>query len=215
MRKLSFLVLALIFSASSFAQTLIPKVGGNFSNIAASDDNKLVDEDYKFKLGLTLGVAFEIGISDALAIQPELLFQQKGAMQKPDDGKFVFNLNYLELPVMVKYKTSSGFYLNAGPYVAYGLGGKLKLIPDSGSEESIDIKFGDEPDNENEDALYIDNALDFGFQVGVGMVIIEKIVIDLRYGHGLTNMFDAEDGYDNKFQNRSLQLTVGYPISFN
>ncbi len=212
MRKLSFVLLATILSVGATAQTLIPKVGGTFSTFAASDDIT-GGEDFEFKAGLTLGAGFEIGINDAFAIQPELLFQQKGGMQKDDDVKVTFNLNYIELPVMFKYKFSN-FYVNAGPYAAFGLGGKAKVKPTgSGAEISVDIKFDDEPTDE--DAYYLDNALDFGVQIGGGVVVMEKFVIDLRYGHGLGNLYDKEDDFDNKFQNRSIQLSVGYRIPLN
>ncbi len=215
MKKLQFFLLALLVSVGASAQTIIPKVGGTFSNFAFSDDIKdgLFGLDPKFKLGFQLGVGYEIAVAESFAIQPELLFTQKGAMIEESGDKVTFTLNYLELPIMFKYKFSN-FYVNAGPYFAYGLGGKVKVKPDGGSDESYKIKFGDEPSNGSDD-FYLDNALDFGFQIGGGVLVMEKIIIDLRYGYGFGNLIDEVDGIDNKWQNRSIQLTVGYPISFN
>jgi len=49
--------------------------------------------------------------------------------------------------------------------------------------------------------------------VGAG-VKVSVIVIELRYGIGLTNVDDVYGGYTGswKSKNGSLQLTVGYPI---
>jgi hypothetical protein len=44
-------------------------------------------------------------------------------------------------------------------------------------------------------------------------VKVSVIVIDLRYGMGLTNIYDEFGSYESlKSKNGSLQLTVGYPI---
>ena len=75
------------------------------------------------------------------------------------------------------------------------------------------LKFGDEPANYEGNDYYLDNSLDIGVQLGGG-VKVGPIIIDLRYGLGLTNLMDEPDGFSGDWlnQNRSFQLTVGYPI---
>ncbi len=77
------------------------------------------------------------------------------------------------------------------------------------------VKFGKEPDNYSGDDLYIDNGLDFGLQLGAGYKIANLIVVDVRYGLGLSNFIDKDSANgidDNKSKNRSFQFTVGFPI---
>ncbi|MEO7988131.1 MAG: porin family protein [Chryseolinea sp.] len=174
---------------------------------------------------MIVGVAAEIPlVGKMLALQPELLFHQKGfKSEDPGDGEYKEEdsntLNYLELPVLVKVKFGK-FYAIAGPSFAYGIGGKSKttyhdLIAGTTTKSTDKIKFGKEPDNYQGDDIYVDNAFDIGVQAGVGMKI-SVIVIDLRYGIGMTNLLDKPSGspYDYKSKNGSLQLTVGVPIPF-
>lgn len=54
------------------------------------------------------------------------------------------------------------------------------------------------------------NAFDFGLQIGAG-VDVSVMVIDVRYGLGLTDLIDKRD-LDTQTCYRSLQLTVGFPV---
>ncbi len=227
MKKLIFLFfMSLAVLASTYAQIkFMPKAGGSLSNVAFSDDLMDPDVDIKPKIGIIVGVAAEIPlIGETLALQPELLFHQKGfKYDDPGDGEYTeegsATLNYLELPVLAKIKFGK-FYAIAGPSFSYGIGGKYKstyhdLTQGTTEEESSNVKFKEMPDNYQGDDVFVDNAFDIGVQLGVGMKI-SVIVIDLRYGMGLTNLFDKPDGspYDYKSKNSSFQLTVGVPIPF-
>jgi len=197
----------------------MPKAGASLSSVMLSDDFKFDGDTYGSKIGLIAGVAVEIPlIGERLALQPELLFHQKGYSYKYDDGDgytedYKYTINYIELPILAKVKFGK-FYAQAGPSISYGLGGWYKgdytyqgqQIDDEGK-----IKFGTEPNNNPNYDEYIDNALDIGVQLGAG-VQVSVIVIDLRYGLGLTNMYDDVAGYDAKSKNGSLQLTVGVPL---
>ena len=201
----------------------MPKAGVSLSNVSFSDDFKSPGEKYKSKIGMIIGVAVEIPlIGEMLALQPELLFHQKGfKYEDPGDGEYTqdatITTNYMELPILAKVKFGK-FYAIAGPSFGYGIGGKYKstfndLYLGTSTETSGDVKFGTEPSNSTGDVIYVDNALDINVQVGVGMKI-SVIVIDLRYGIGLSNLYDQPSGstMDNKSKNGSLQLTVGVPF---
>ena len=210
--------------ASTYAQIkFMPKIGGSLSKVSFSEDFFGPDVDIKPKIGIIVGVAAEIPlIGETLALQPELLFHQKGfKFDDPGDGEYTeegsATLNYLELPVLAKIKFGK-FYAIAGPSFSYGIGGKYKstlhdLTQGTTDESSSNIKFKERPDNYQGDDVFLDNAFDMGVQLGVGMKI-SVIVIDLRYGMGLTNLYDKPDGspYDYKSKNGSVQLTVGIPL---
>ena len=213
---------ALLCTIIAEAQTLIPKFGAALSNISVSKDATSQGTDIKNKLGIVGGVGFEFMLGKKIALQPELLFHQKGyktsLSQSNTNYESSVTLNYLELPVLVKVKFGS-FYVNAGPYVAMGLGGKYKSKASGLFNGSVDgkVKFGKAPDNDTSNDVYIDNTIDAGVQIGGGYLIANKIMIDLRYGFGLTNIADkdASSGYnDNKSKLRSFQVTVGVPLRF-
>lgn len=196
------------------------------------------EDEIKSKIGFTIGAALNYSINDRISIQPELNFIQKGYTQKSnstwtedDDGRLITTvttsttkntLNYLEIPTLVKisFGGDTKFYVLAGPSFGIGLGGKY--TNDSKITESYDdvsdtfknsdkgnIKFGDRP--ENAEGIYIDNRLDFGLQLGGGILIARKILIEARYGLGLSNLYDSENNPETK--NRVFQLTAGIPLT--
>jgi hypothetical protein len=222
MKKYFILFLCITLSnAMLFAQklTIMPKIGASISNVSISDELLGDDDKPKVKIGITSGVGLEIQVNKWFAVQPELLFSQKGFRTEfSEDGfesKSKNTLNYLELPILAKFKFDI-FYANIGPYVAYGLGGNYSSeasFQGDTMEESGKIKFGEMPDNYNGDNVYVDNAFDFGMLAGAG-VKLGPVVLDLRYGLGFTNLFDdIEDVDDEKFKNRTFQFTVGVPIA--
>jgi hypothetical protein len=221
MKKLLVTLFVVFIASGSFAQvSIMPKAGVSLAKISLTDDMLDGDPAPKSRIGIVLGAAFEFQLSDQFAIQPELLFHQKGWKEEDSgvDFKYTSNntLNYIELPVMVKVKFDN-FYISGGPYLGLGIGGKYKDEYSEGNFSATfegKIKFGDEPSNYDGDDYYIENAMDFGLQIGAGMKL-GPVIIDLRYGFGLSNLEDKPSGYqgDWKLKNSSLQFTVGYPLS--
>lgn len=220
MKKHLLLCAMVLISLYTSAQTIIPKVGVTSSKIAFEEDT----DEMKSVVGFTLGVALNFPLSDAISLQPELNFIQKGQKLTASDGgldvKITEKLNYIEIPVLVKAAFGEGtqFFLNAGPSIGFGLGGKYKIAAKGtllGSpvdeEESGKIEFGS---GDDEEVVYYDNSLDVGLQLGFGVLIAEKISIDARYGLGLTNLMDKVGDEAIKSQNRVLQFTVGFPLGF-
>lgn len=225
-------VLAVTLSLTATAQMFIPKAGLTLStvNFEIESSGSGYDESINSATGFAVGVGYSFGLGSMFSIQPELLFIQKGWNYNEtydDGGSYSYeydetaHLNYIELPVL--FKVSLGpdnlkFHINAGPSVGFGIGGKFKEKynedyfgdPYSYSED-VKIKFGDMPDNYDGTDYYIDNSIDFGLQIGGGVTIAEKIIIDIRYGLGLSDLFDEADG-SGESRNRVLQFTVGVPI---
>jgi hypothetical protein len=221
MKKLPVFMLAMILSGIATAQTLIPRLGGTMAKVSMADNMLNSNHTNTFKSGFLIGAGYEIAISDLLAIQPEFLFHQKGSKIRFSNGSFdqTVGLNYLELPVLVKLKFGI-IYVTAGPYAAFGIGGNYKFEND-GDSFSSKVKFGKEPDNYSGDDAYIENAFDFGIAISGGVVLFERIEIDIRYSHGFADIHDFGNTFvilesngdsDNKIMNRSIQLSVGYRI---
>lgn len=210
MKKLIFTSLFALSAIVTFSQTIIPKVGATFSKFGGDDV-----EDAKFNFGFTLGagVNFPLG-SGPISLQPELNFIQKGSKAAEKNSEFELTqktkLSYLEIPILVKasFGETTKFHINAGPSIGLGLGGKSKgEFKSAFGTESLDsdIKFGDGND---EDYTYIENRTDFGLQFGGGVVIANKVMIDIRYGLGLSSLVD-----DYKVKNNVLQFALGFPFN--
>jgi hypothetical protein len=227
MKKIPLLAI-LLFAWSAHAQTLIPKAGLTLSKLASEDS-----DGQKFNPGFAIGVAFNLPVSEIFSVQPELSFIQKGARSTASqefDGallsaKSKVSLNYFEIPVLLKatFGESTKFFFTAGPSLGFGVGGKFetKFTVSDGISAPISqtydgkVKFGETPEDEDDEeleVLYVDNRLDFGVQLGAGVTIADKVMIDLRYGLGLSSLNDEVEGEDRKVQNRVIQFTVGVPI---
>lgn len=193
------------------------KAGVNMSN--ATIENK--DADPKFKVGYQIGVTVDYTFTRDWLIQSGLSFTTKGS--KVDDfyaGQMIggdgrgtthtFNQLYIQLPVYAAYRVNVtdnlGIVIGAGPYMAYGIGGKSKeklhkaVFGDSSTERKFDT-FG----NGDDDIEQL-NRVDFGLGLNVSAEF-GKIVVGLGYEHGLLNVA-AYDGL--KYRNRSAALTLGY-----
>lgn len=211
---------SLALAPSLYAQvTFIPKVGTSWTSVSFNEDineQYAGDFDYGSKAGLIIGIAAEIPLGgDVFSLQPELLFHQKGYTSKYEDAEvsdsYKTTLNYLEVPVLANVNFGK-FYAATGPYIGFGVGGKYKgsdTYQGLTEQHEGKIKFGEEPDNYTGSNAYV-NALDFGIQIGAG-VKVSVIVIDLRFGLGLTDLIDKRD-LNTQTRNRSLQLTVGFPL---
>ncbi|MGN6530873.1 MAG: porin family protein [Ginsengibacter sp.] len=160
-------------------------------------------EPYKknFK-GLQAGFSFQAGISPVFSIIPELYFAMKGGTLKENNpltgGKSTLRVNSLELPVLARLHCNK-LYLNAGPYIGYNVGGRLKTDATNTSAETITkLSFG------NASAAF--KCWDFGFQAGAGYGFNLKqsiLTLDVRYGYGLINISQDIERY-----NRMLNIGV-------
>lgn len=101
---------------------------------------------------------------------------------------------YLDIPILAAYKfnisDNTKFVINAGPYLAFGLGGKVKY--DGGGDEKV---FGDDGWK----------RFDLGIQYGIGLELSDRYLINLT---GQNGFIDVADGGDAK--NMSFAIGVGY-----
>jgi hypothetical protein len=210
MKKILFTVAFASLVSFTFSQSIIPKAGVSLAKLGGSD---VESGEAKFNLGFTFGCGFNVELGDGpFSVQPELNYIQKGFKNDQTiNGTEVntkWKISYIELPVLVKasFGEATKFYLNAGPSIAVGLGGKVK-VKGNGMSADVDIKFGD---SDSEEVVYIEKRMDFGLQFGGGVIIAEKVMIDVRYGLGLSPLFE-----DVSVTNNTLQFTVGIPLKLN
>jgi len=167
---------------------------------------------YDMKTGVALGVFAVYKVNDNLSIQPELLYTQKGMEEEwaytgqlydasgnpyswwvpeTDSSKWEVKLDYIEIPVLVKYSISPG-----GDVCPFVFGGPALGILMSAKVDSEDIK------------KYC-NSTDIGLVLGGGVELESGISIDLRYDMGMTKIF--KEG-DSKSKNTVISLMVGYKL---
>ncbi len=182
-------------------------------NMQATSDFDDLELPTARSLNFDGGIVFEYDLMpDMLAIRSSLDFAQKGFNVNLDQIKEKYNdiknisgdwstkFQYLQLPVSLVYRLGD-FNINAGPYLAYGLGGSeiqnLTVELTDGSTQNIQETYDLEPvlgsvdgDLANDaSGMFIRyfNGLDFGINVGFGFNI-KKVLLNVQYQQGLTNI---------------------------
>lgn len=180
------LALAAGISATANAQARIGlKAGASLTNFTGSDVSGVSS-----KFGAHGGLVANFAFSDALSVQPEVLFSMKGA-QNPDDSKDKLNLNYIDVPVMLQYN-ADGLFFEAGPQIGF-----LASAKSTDGTNDVDVK----------EAF---KSVDFGYAVGLGYKLETGPMIGLRYNGGITSAFKDVFGTSVKAHNSAFQLYVGY-----
>lgn len=163
------------------------KAGLNLANFGA-DAKDIFDS--KTLLGFHVGGYLTFNVSDALSVQPEVLYNSVGAKSE-GDGDVDIVVDYISIPVMLLYNVNENFNIQAGPQLGLLLGANAK-----GDGASVDIK-------------EIFKGTDFGINFGVG-ANFGKLNAAARYCLGLANVF--EDSGDEKGTNNVIQLSLGYKL---
>jgi hypothetical protein len=161
MKKILLTVFAacLVFAASAQFKGGI-KAGANLANIGGDDAG---DTDMLF--AFHVGVYGQFALSDALTLQPELLYYGAGAKS----GDSELKITYISIPVMFKYNLGETFNIQAGPQIGFLAGTDPSELKDS-------LK-----------------GTDFGLNLGLG-ASFGKFSVDGRYSIGLAGIVDADDG---------------------
>lgn len=173
MNKHFFTISLIIFLATCYAQAQFNygiRAGFNSTKIWQGKDNPT-----NMKLGLLFGAVAEYSVSDKFSINPGLLFTTQGykdqatvAWDGIDGGgtykvKNIVNLNYIQIPIHICYKSDNRFLLWAGPYFGFAVGGneKSKWFEDGKKHIFVHkLKFGGD-DYSNY------RIFDFGLNIGI------------------------------------------------
>jgi len=191
-RIILIIIFLMFFSAMAIAQedfiSINIRGGLNFSTYGG----KL--HDTKTVLREQAGIGVDIAVAKNIYLVTGIDFQTKGTKIKPGSGqKIKYNAHYLQAPLHMAYKIKLSHNIKVlaeiGPYVAYGIGGKIK------AEEKINT-FGD-------GRL---KKFDCGGGIAAGLEI-NRSVLKVGYDHGFSNISDIKGV---KIRNRNLFITSGF-----
>ena len=152
------------------------------------------------KVGFTLGIFANVDLGKDFAFRPGFNFTQKGGLTKEDDTKDKLTLNYIEIPLDFIYTTSAGFYVGAGPSLAFGISGK-EDYSDGMISESQTVQFGN-----GEDEL---KRFDFGGNLLTGYQFKNGLSLNLNYNFGLNSIVNGTQD-DITIKNRYFGIRLGY-----
>ncbi|SEW12157.1 Outer membrane protein beta-barrel domain-containing protein [Chitinophaga sp. YR573] len=205
MKKILLFSAALLTAGITFAQTKVGIIAGpNFSSITSK--NTIAGsgkETSDILVGLRAGVTADLQLADEFYIGTGLLYAGKGGKNK-DNSDVKTTLSYLQIPINFLFKPEVGsgkLNLGAGPYVAYGIGGKNKATVGNVSAEykAFDDESGD---------LKL-KRFDAGVGVVAGYEFNAGLYLGLNADLGLVNAYEKTDG-NRSFKNTSFGVSVGY-----
>lgn len=178
------------------------KGGVNIANISTN-----ISEfgDNQSKTGFVGGVysSFRFG-SGTFALQPEILYSQKGFKTEILSIDNKLKVNYIEVPVLFKANIRAGDVvrpaLYAGPVFSFETGCDFQV----GDLPSVDCDTGDALSRNKTDI-----GIDFGGNLDfmLGSVVL---VLDVRYQLGLTNLNDDEEFPEESYKTRAWQIMAGF-----
>ena len=170
------------------------RVGLNASHVAS--ESHLLDGS-GVKTGLNIGfvAGTQLSYRTPLFLESGLYYTQKGGKSGSGDGKFTYDLNYLEVPVLIKYKHFVGNQTSiqpyAGAYLAVGTDGEIKNYGARKAFSSYD------------DGYF--KRFDGGLKIGCG-VGYNMLYVDASYDIGLANI--GQDDFDDT-HNGCFTINVG------
>ena len=150
--------------------------------------------------GVNVGAAIGFGLTHQapLYLETGVYYSQKGGKSDNGSGKFTYDLNYFEVPLLLKYKyfTSSDIAIEpfAGGYVSCGVGGQIKDYDNRNAFSSYDEGYF--------------KRMDGGLKIGCG-VEFRMLYLDLSYDIGLANV--GQDDFDDT---RNGCFTVNVGVNF-
>ncbi len=221
MKKILFIAIAMMMSIPSMAQyysngrPIHPRlrnshsynqndtyvgIRGGLTAAHVSSDSKILDGSDS-KSGLNLGVVLGTQLTQQYPVYFEtgLYYTEKGGKQVYDGKKFTYNLNYLEVPLLLKYKIyTDNRDLSIDPfiggYLACGVGGKIKNYGDREAYSSFSSEYDDNF-----------KRFDGGIKLGCGLSY-QMLYLGMSYDIGLANI--GKDNFDET-HNGCLNINVG------
>lgn len=217
MRKMMLLSTAGLVSFGVFAQsekyslgstTFGITAGVNWNNIngKTATGDKL---DNNVKTGFNGGVNVEFPVSNGFYLQPGVEYRQKGSELKNGD-KLV--LSYIDIPVNFIYKPRlgmGGMLLGFGPYVGFGINGKLKATNDTERKIIFNNNYSA---NEEQDIQF--KKLDAGANFMIGYEFKTKLSAALKAQLGLIDINPDTNipGDESRYRNTGFGLSLGYRL---
>ncbi|MDO9000205.1 MAG: porin family protein [Bacteroidota bacterium] len=203
----SFIVLSQDNNKSVF--TLKPALGINGCQIHG-DNYSGYD-----KLGFFAGIAVNAHLKGKTSLDIGFYFSQKGARHNPKPAKNDFsyyrlNLNYIDLPLLLKFNVNPVYFITVGPSIAY-------LINYNENIDYVDFT-----------GVYKFNRFETGVNIGLGRKILkDKFFIEVRSSNSITSIREygqlanlvfypnpVARFFNKGFYNNILTLLLSYNIDF-
>jgi hypothetical protein len=166
--------------------------GGNFANLSGSDA-----EGAKSRTGFVAGLSLDFRAASGIGVEVDGLYSQQGAKVPSKGGDATLKLDYVQVPVLLKYRFSThtpvGPFIVLGPYAAFRAKCDVEL---GGSSTSCEDFIGEKA-----------KSTDFGGTAGAGVGFKlgkQELSVSARYNMGFTKIFE-----DSNAKNKVFSVLAG------
>lgn len=165
------------------------KAGYNLSTLIYSGTQSPDGE--KPMSGFNAGIFTSLPFSKAFSLEAETIYSTQGAGFQNYSANRTLNYDYLNIPVLLRYKMHMGIFFETGLQV-----GILLSANENSNGNSMGI-------------MYRTYSQDFAWPMGLGYQMPNKhFGVDLRYNLGLINI--SKSGSDVNVKNSVFQFGVFY-----
>ncbi len=166
-------------------------------NMASTKFDKKYDGSVSSQTGFHFGATAELRLADNMYINTGLIYSGKGYKYESNRSKVkeTGTAQYIDIPVLFAPRFDLGSSLklevNAGPYAAFCIGGKVKdeWTDNSNQEPAYDESFS---------SAY--SGFDYGLQAGAAAIISNSFRIGASYQMGM----------GSSYQNNNIMFSLGY-----
>jgi hypothetical protein len=213
MKKISFIVLALSSSLAMFAQSenVTPmatatrfgiKAGVNMAKLRPSSygtGQPNTNMKSSFHAGALVNIPLGTG---GFAVQPEAMYSRQGSKMSvtttvgsvSTTQDYEQDLGYVNIPVMLQWKSAGGFYVETGPQAGF-------LI------EAQQEGPGNNAETENKENF---KPFDFSWGAGLGFLSRIGLGIGARYNHGFRNVLDNDADANPSLRNSVINIGLSW-----
>ena len=210
MKKIAIALMCMIMvTGAALAQktfTIGPKVGVDYTNYWGKG------AEHGGQLNYQAGLFMEYRFNDRFSVAPEVVFAAQGGkyeIKRLDDYyKDTDHINYINVPVMLKFYVTPELSIDLGPQVGFNVYSKNTAV----------LKEGGEKDKIKTDLKDYTKSVDFGVGLGLTYNITDEVFVQGRYTMGLTKVFDTKDydkvvleilGFNNP-KHANGQIAIGF-----
>lgn len=205
--------------------------GGIFFNIPVSDNFSIQPEIIFSMKGADFENIIQLS-GDSTSVTPIPGFPDPDTITIYFEGAATLNydisylLNYIDVPILAKYKFNNGITISAGPYFSFLVSSKFKYAitatadiygtrtqhSNNSTEILIDttVTILSEEEDKSKDEL---NTIQAGFSASLGYEFPFGLGINAGYSGALTELFEAKE--DEGFKNSVFYFSLSYRIFNN
>jgi opacity protein-like surface antigen len=152
--------------------------------------------------GFNAGFFLSLPLVYPLSFQPELLYSEKGYAESTPDGNFTQHANYVDVPLLLKFKVSPTFNFLIGPQVAIPV--NTTNTYDNGfmvTNEQYYNTYGDK--------TVLDGVVGVSFDLSRDVELRIRYTVDLQPNEQ-TQLSTTSGAYSSDYRNQVWQVGLGF-----